>query len=354
MQSEAVSREEFCDAATIQRLVELLGAPRRAVAQSAASVLAQTCGASEQRQTAAAEAGAVSNSSPFHYVRHGYSTRLLNEHCTTLHHTSNAGWLSLRALPAGPANWERAHHYTQSCLQVPALMGMVRSGERGQQEAAVAALAALSDSNALVSAAVAALDGAVPALQGLLRDRDPGIRLLAAACLVQLLRFEHVPSSNQVCLVASARTACVALVNAEETGPGGWGPAVGTVRGTPSDPTGLTRPVQAVPRAVLTALVRSLQEPAVPAEEEAMQREAALLVPRLLAVLLTARPELQPLAADTDAVTRLCQQYPAQPAAQSSHKVALPSGAVESFDAAVNAVQCPRPSVSDKHMGVAT
>lgn len=59
LQSEGVSRADFCDYATIQRLVQLLGAPRRAVAQSAASVLAQTCGATHLRQTAAAEAGAV-------------------------------------------------------------------------------------------------------------------------------------------------------------------------------------------------------------------------------------------------------------------------------------------------------
>lgn len=51
-----------------------------------------------------------------------------------------------------------------------------------------------------------------------------------------------------------------------------------------------------------------------------MQLEAAMLVPRLLAVLLTARPELQSLAADTNAVTNLCQQYTAQPPAPTSHK----------------------------------
>ena len=83
-------------------------------------------------------------------------------------------------------------------MQIPALMGMLQSGERGQQGAAVAALASLADGNALVSAAIAAVSGSVAALQGLLRDRDPGIRLLAAACLVQLLRYEHVATSNQV------------------------------------------------------------------------------------------------------------------------------------------------------------
>lgn len=83
-------------------------------------------------------------------------------------------------------------------MQIPALMGMLQSGERGQQEAAVAALASLADGNALVSEAIAAVSGSVTALQGLLRDRDPGIRLLAAACLVQLLRYEHVDTSNQV------------------------------------------------------------------------------------------------------------------------------------------------------------
>jgi hypothetical protein len=83
-------------------------------------------------------------------------------------------------------------------MQIPALMGMLRPGERGQQEAAVAALASLADGNALVSAAIAAVSGSVPALQSLLRDRDPGIRLLAAACLVQLLRYEHVAVNNQV------------------------------------------------------------------------------------------------------------------------------------------------------------
>lgn len=77
-------------------------------------------------------------------------------------------------------------------------MGMLQSGERGQQEAAVAALASLADGNLHVAAAIAAVDGSVPGLQGLLRDRDPGIRLLAAACLVQLLRYDHEPSSNQV------------------------------------------------------------------------------------------------------------------------------------------------------------
>lgn len=80
---------------------------------------------------------------------------------------------------------------------------------------------------------------------------------------------------------------------------------------------------QAVPRTVLAALVRALQEQSASAEDEAMQREAALLVPRLFAVLLTARPELQPLAADTDAVTHLCLQYTAQSPAQMSHKARL-------------------------------
>jgi hypothetical protein len=78
--------------------------------------------------------------------------------------------------------------------------------------------------------------------------------------------------------------------------------------------------MQAVPRAVLTALVRALQEHSASAEEEAMQQEAALLVPQLLAVLLTAHPELQPLAADTNAVTDLCHQYCAQSSAAVSQK----------------------------------
>jgi hypothetical protein len=78
--------------------------------------------------------------------------------------------------------------------------------------------------------------------------------------------------------------------------------------------------MQAVPRAVLTALVRALQEQSASPEEEAMQQEAALLVPQLLAVLLTARPELQPLAADTNAVTDLCHQYCTQPSAPASQK----------------------------------
>jgi hypothetical protein len=63
-----------------------------------------------------------------------------------------------------------------------------------------------------VSDAIAASGGSLPALQSLLRDRDPGIRLLAAACLVQLLRYEHVAANNQVgsrtlvLRVASAQT----------------------------------------------------------------------------------------------------------------------------------------------------
>lgn len=80
-------------------------------------------------------------------------------------------------------------------------MSMVQSGQRGQQEAAVAALASLADGNAHVAAVIAAVEGAAPALQALLRDRDPGIRLLAAACLVQLLRYDHVPSNNQVSMM---------------------------------------------------------------------------------------------------------------------------------------------------------
>lgn len=59
LQSEGVPRADFCDEATVRRLVQLLGAPRRAVALSAAGVLAQTCGATHLRQEAAAEAGAV-------------------------------------------------------------------------------------------------------------------------------------------------------------------------------------------------------------------------------------------------------------------------------------------------------
>lgn len=78
--------------------------------------------------------------------------------------------------------------------------------------------------------------------------------------------------------------------------------------------------VQTVPRAVLAALVRALQEQSASPEEEALQQEAALLVPQLLAVLLTARPELQPLAADTNAVTDLCQQYIAQSSVQAHQK----------------------------------
>ena len=99
------------------------------------------------------------------------------------------------ALFSGCSHYER--HFL-CVLQIPALMVMLQSGERGQQEAAVAALASLADGNALVSAAVAAVSGSVAALQGLLRDRDPGIRLLAAACLVQLLRYEHLDMHNQV------------------------------------------------------------------------------------------------------------------------------------------------------------
>ena len=59
LQSEGVPRADFCDEATVRRLVQLLAAPRRAVALSAAGVLAQTCGATHLRQEAAAEAGAV-------------------------------------------------------------------------------------------------------------------------------------------------------------------------------------------------------------------------------------------------------------------------------------------------------
>ena len=77
---------------------------------------------------------------------------------------------------------------------------------------------------------------------------------------------------------------------------------------------------QTVPRAVLAALVRALREQGASPEEEALQQEAALLVPQLLAVLLTARPELQPLAADTNAVTDLCQQYIAQSSVQAHQK----------------------------------
>ncbi len=78
--------------------------------------------------------------------------------------------------------------------------------------------------------------------------------------------------------------------------------------------------MQTVPRAVLAALVRALQEQSASPEEEALQQEAALLVPQLLAVVLTARPELQPLAADTSAVTDLCQQYILQSSVQAHQK----------------------------------
>ena len=78
--------------------------------------------------------------------------------------------------------------------------------------------------------------------------------------------------------------------------------------------------VQTVPRAVLAALVRALQEQGAPPDEEALLQEAALLVPQLLAVLLAARPELQPLAADTTAVTDLCQQYISQSSVQAHQK----------------------------------
>jgi anion-transporting ArsA/GET3 family ATPase len=82
---------------------------------------------------------------------------------------------------------------------------------------------------------------------------------------------------------------------------------------------------QTVPRAVLAALVRALQEQSASPEEEALQQEAALLVPQLLAVLLTARPELQPLAADTNAVTDLCQQYISQSSVQAHQKASISS-----------------------------
>jgi hypothetical protein len=63
LQSEGVPRADFCNDATVRRLVQLLAAPRRAVALSAAGVLAQACGATHLRQTVAAEAGAVTCSS---------------------------------------------------------------------------------------------------------------------------------------------------------------------------------------------------------------------------------------------------------------------------------------------------
>ncbi len=86
-QSECVPRQELCGAATLGRLVQLLASPRHSLAQPAARVLARTCAGGPQ-QDAAAAAGAV-----------------------------------------------------------PALVQLLRSGERGQQEAAVAALAALTDGN---------------------------------------------------------------------------------------------------------------------------------------------------------------------------------------------------------------
>jgi hypothetical protein len=211
-------------------------------------------------------------------------------------------------------------------LQIPALMGMLQSGERGQQEAAVAALASLADGNALVSAAVAAVSGSVTALQGLLRDRDPGIRLLAAACLVQLLRYEHVAMSNQVgswALSTASSTSINSLYHLKASNRVTYHLGAVLKAGLcacTSRNLGPENAMQTVPRAVLAALVRALQEQGASPDEEALQQEAALLVPQLLAVLLTARPELQPLAADTNAVTDLCQQYIAQSPVQAHQK----------------------------------
>lgn len=80
-------RQELCGAATLGRLVQLLASPRHSLAQPAARVLARTCTSTAQ-QDAALDAGAV-----------------------------------------------------------PALMQLLQSGKRGQQEAAVAALAAITDGN---------------------------------------------------------------------------------------------------------------------------------------------------------------------------------------------------------------